>query len=91
MKYRLRLLLAFFLPFSLDARDDAAVREVADGKRTEARADWWGFDEKDATAALQAAIKSAAKRVIVPMHNKDLPKGTFFSILKQAGIDKGEL
>jgi len=31
------------------------------------------------------------KRAIVPMHNKDLPRGTFFSILKQAGIDKSEL
>ena len=32
------------------------------------------------------------KTVIVPMHgNKDLPKGTFFTILKQAGIDTGNL
>ena len=30
-------------------------------------------------------------RVVVPMHNRDLPKGTFYSILKQAGIDKTEL
>jgi mRNA interferase HicA len=30
-------------------------------------------------------------RVVVPMHNRDLPIGTFFSILKQAGIDKDEL
>jgi len=28
------------------------------------------------------------KTVIVPMHGKDMPKGTFLSILKQAGIDK---
>jgi len=28
------------------------------------------------------------KTVVVPMHgNKDLPKGTFFAILKQAGIN----
>lgn len=28
------------------------------------------------------------KTVVVPMHgNKDLPKGTFTAILKQAGID----
>jgi predicted RNA binding protein YcfA (HicA-like mRNA interferase family) len=33
----------------------------------------------------------SGKRVVVPMHNKDLPKGTFFSILKQAGIGKEEL
>lgn len=32
------------------------------------------------------------KTVIVPMHgNKDLAKGTFFTILKQAGIDKSEI
>jgi predicted RNA binding protein YcfA (HicA-like mRNA interferase family) len=31
------------------------------------------------------------KRVIVPMHVKDLPMGTLFSILKQAGIDKDKL
>lgn len=31
------------------------------------------------------------KITVVPMHNKDLPKGTFFAILKQAGIDKHEL
>jgi len=30
------------------------------------------------------------KRVIVPMHNKDLPTGTLYAILKQAGIDKDE-
>lgn len=31
------------------------------------------------------------KRVIVPMHDKDLPKGTLYAILKQAGIEKNEL
>lgn len=31
------------------------------------------------------------KRAIVPMHNNDLPTGTLYSILKQAGIDKDEL
>ncbi len=30
-------------------------------------------------------------RVVVPFHNKDLPKGTLLAILKQAGIDKDEL
>ena len=36
-------------------------------------------------------LPDRSKRVIVPMHNKDLPKGTLISILKQAGIDKSEL
>jgi predicted RNA binding protein YcfA (HicA-like mRNA interferase family) len=31
------------------------------------------------------------KRVIVPMHTKDLPTGTLMAIIKQAGIDKQEL
>ena len=31
------------------------------------------------------------KRAIVPMHRKDLPAGTLYSILKQAGITKNEL
>jgi predicted RNA binding protein YcfA (HicA-like mRNA interferase family) len=28
------------------------------------------------------------KRVVVPFHNRDIPKGTLFAILKQAAIDK---
>jgi predicted RNA binding protein YcfA (HicA-like mRNA interferase family) len=32
------------------------------------------------------------KTVIVPVHGKkDLPKGTFYAILKQAGLDKIDL
>lgn len=31
------------------------------------------------------------KRVTVPLHKRDLPKGTLSEILKQAGIDKKEL
>ncbi len=31
------------------------------------------------------------KRVVVPFHGRDIPKGTLMSILKQAGIDKDEL
>jgi len=33
----------------------------------------------------------SAKITVVPLHKKDLPKGTFYAILKQAGIDKNEL
>jgi predicted RNA binding protein YcfA (HicA-like mRNA interferase family) len=36
-------------------------------------------------------LPDGTKRVIVPLHNKDLPKGTLHSILKQAGIDKKNL
>ncbi len=31
------------------------------------------------------------RRVVVPLHKKDLPKGTLLEILKQAGISRDEL
>ena len=31
------------------------------------------------------------KRVTLPFHTKDLPKGTLYSILKSAGISKKDL
>ncbi len=31
------------------------------------------------------------KRIVLPIHSKDLPKGTLHAILKQAGIEKEEL
>jgi hypothetical protein len=52
------------------ARNPAAVREVMEGKRTEASAAWWGFDAADATAALQAAFDSKARRVLIPYMGK---------------------
>lgn len=36
-------------------------------------------------------LPDGTKRVVIPLHNKDLPKGTMHSVLKQAGIDKKEL
>lgn len=45
--------------------DERAIAEVAAGKRQEARASWWGFDPADSTAALQAAINSGAKKLVV--------------------------
>jgi predicted RNA binding protein YcfA (HicA-like mRNA interferase family) len=36
--------------------------------------------------------KETRKTVAVPVHgNKDIPKGTFMSILRQAGISKDEI
>lgn len=46
--------------------DEAAIAEIAAGTRTDANASWWGFDSADATDALQAAIDSKAKVVVVP-------------------------
>ena len=34
-----------------------------------------------------AAMK---KRIVIPLHKKDLPKGTLHEILKQAGLSKEE-
>lgn len=31
------------------------------------------------------------KRVVIPSHTKDLPKGTLLAILRQSGIDKDDL
>jgi predicted RNA binding protein YcfA (HicA-like mRNA interferase family) len=31
------------------------------------------------------------RRVVVPLHKKDLPKGTLLEILKQAGLSKEDL
>ena len=35
--------------------------------------------------------KKRGRRAVVPVHSKDLPKGTLMSILKQAGITKEEI
>src|SRR6187397_2770600 len=45
--------------------DPQAIREVTEGKHTDAKAVWWGFDPTDATSGLQAAIRSGARKVIV--------------------------
>lgn len=47
-------------------RDDQAIRELEAGQREVANAAWWGFHEEDSTKALQAALRSPAKKVIVP-------------------------
>ncbi len=52
-------------------KNPEAVQEVLVGKRTEANAAWWGFNEEDVTTALQSAIESGAKKVIVPNMGKD--------------------
>ncbi|MFH1742357.1 MAG: right-handed parallel beta-helix repeat-containing protein [bacterium] len=51
---------------SAKAKNEDAVQEVLSGKQTKANAAWWGFDTEDSTDALQSAIDSGAKTVIVP-------------------------
>jgi predicted RNA binding protein YcfA (HicA-like mRNA interferase family) len=51
-----------------------------------------GFELDRSKGSHQIFIHPVSRnRVVVPMHNRDLPIGTFFSILKQAGIDRDEL
>lgn len=54
-----------------NVRSPEMVSAVASGKQTTANAAWWGFDAADATDALQAAINSGAKKVIVPAMGTD--------------------
>lgn len=42
-----------------------AIEEVRSGRRDVAHAAWWGFQPEEATTALQAAIDSGAKKVVV--------------------------
>ena len=51
-----------------------------------------GFELKRIKGSHYYYVHSESKKItVVPMHNKDLPKGTLLGILKQAGIDKEEL
>ncbi len=46
-----------------------------------------GFELDHQTGSHRVYYNSASKRrVVVPYHKKDLPKGTLISILKQAGL-----
>ena len=49
-----------------NVKNPQAIDEVRSGKRLVANAAWWGFDEDDSTEAIQAAINSGAKTVVVP-------------------------
>lgn len=67
-----------------------AVQEVASGKRKEAIAAWWGFNEQDATKALQAAIRSGARKLTVPNLGKPWVVGPLFLESDQEIVfDKG--
>ena len=47
------------------AAEPDLVEKVKAGELKEARASWWGFEKEDSTKALQAAISSGVKRLIV--------------------------
>lgn len=60
------LIAAVSLHAQPNTRDPQAVAEVAAGRRDTANAAWWGCQTEDSTAAVQAAIDSKARKVIVP-------------------------
>lgn len=49
-----------------NAFNQEAIDAVLAGTRTDANAAWWGFSNEDSTEAIQAAIDSGAKNIIVP-------------------------
>jgi hypothetical protein len=63
------VILALALPAanaaSAAAPNPQAIEEVRTGTRTVAQASWWGFQPEESTAALQAAIDSGVKQVVV--------------------------
>jgi hypothetical protein len=61
---------AIISPAKAESFNEKAIKNVMDGSLTEANASWWGFEEGDSTKALQAAIRSKAKKVIVPYMGK---------------------
>ncbi len=64
-------------------RNEQAIADVEAGRVDTARALWWGFSEQDATKALQDAINSRARRVVI-----DNPGGPWIVTPLQLSGDK---
>ena len=70
--------------------NEKAIKEVMNGTRTEANASWWGFNEADSTDALQAAIRSKAKKIFVPNMGKPwVVKPIFLESNQEIIFEKG--
>lgn len=83
---RVIVILALTLSVATDvawsaAPDPQAIEEVRAGKRPVAQASWWGFQPEESTAALQAAIDSGAKKVVV----EKMPSPWIVDMLRLAG------
>src|SRR3974390_3385580 len=50
----------------LKATNPKAAEEATAHSRPDANAAWWGFNPEDSTDALQTAINSGAKKVVIP-------------------------
>lgn len=46
--------------------DEQAVREVETGQRDTANAAWWGFNPEESTQYLQLALRSKARKIVIP-------------------------
>ena len=46
--------------------NEQAVREVETGQRDTANAAWWGFNPEESTHFLQSALRSKARKIIIP-------------------------
>ncbi|MFH1178285.1 MAG: type II toxin-antitoxin system HicA family toxin [bacterium] len=50
-----------------------------------------GFVLDHITGSHHIFVHENGKRISIPVHNRDLPKGTLHEILKQAGIHPNEI
>ena len=64
-RYILSYLIILLAVEGVAAVNEPMIAKVASGTATVAMASWWGFDPADSTSALQAAINSGAKKLIV--------------------------
>lgn len=61
---------------TLEAKDFAKeIEQVKEKKLTEAKAHWWGFDKEDSTKAIQSALDSGAKKVVLEKMDSDWVTG----------------
>ena len=65
MKSTLFLTAAILCGLATGAERPDLIEQAKRGELPEAKASWWGFSEEDATEALQAAIGSGVKRLVV--------------------------
>ncbi len=69
--YTLPLILGVAIAAAAHAGSPELAARAEAGELEEANAAWWGFTPEDATACLQAAIDSGARRLIVPYMGAD--------------------
>ena len=67
LKFVVAIALSYFqLKLAHSASKKELIKDVLAGRREIANAAWWGYETTSATRALQGAISSGAKKVLVP-------------------------